>query len=128
MYVHYYYRILEQHYPHPATENDYIKSLVDAIEAKNCNHTHLFVLHQFTLKKQMLHLGGALLPDLVEFYQWIHTHMSHLVTYEKAKEMNIGKVISLSAKRYSQEVGDKLKSLFDRIISKNNGLYSTHAQ
>ena len=67
----------------------------------------------------MLQLGGALLPDLVKFYKWIHTHLSHLVTYERAKEMSIGKVISSSAKRYSLKVCVNLTNLFDRIISKD---------
>ena len=68
----------------------------------------------------MLQLGGALLPDLVEFYQWIHTHLSYLVTYERATKISIGNVISLSAKRYSQKVCTNLTNLFERIISKYN--------
>lgn len=90
------------------------------MEANNCNHNHLFVLHQFTLEKERLQLGGALLPDLVELYQWIHTHLSHLVTYERAKKITIGNVISLSAKRYSQGVRTYLTNLFERIISKKS--------
>ena len=68
----------------------------------------------------MLQLSGALLPDLVEFYKWIHTHLSHLVTYEKACEISIGNVIDKSADRYSQKVCNYLTSLFNRIISKND--------
>ena len=118
--------MLEQHYPHPATENDYMKSLVEAIEANDCNYTHLFALHQFTQEQKRLQVGGALLPDLVEFYKWIHTQLSHLVTYQRAKQITIGHVINLTAKRYSQELCDHLTNLFKRIISKSmlhNHLY-----
>ena len=68
----------------------------------------------------MLQLGGALLPDLVELYQWLHTHLSHLVTYERATKISIGNVISLTAKRYSQKVCTNLTNLFERMISKYN--------
>jgi len=72
-------------------------------------------------------VGGALLPDLVEFYKWIHTQLTHLVTYQRAKQISIGNVISLTAKRYSQELCDHLTNLFKRIISKNKLFYVWHA-
>ena len=115
--------MLEQHYPHPATENNCIRSLVEAIEAKELSCTYLFTLHQFILEQKRLHLGGPLLPDLLELYKWIHTQLSHLVTYERAKQITIGKIIELTAKRYSQELCDHLTNLFKRIISKNNFMY-----
>ena len=68
----------------------------------------------------MLQLGGALLPDLVEFYQWLHIHLSYLVRYERATEMSIGNVISLSAKRYPEEICTNLANLIERIICKND--------
>ena len=109
-------RALDQQYPHLVTENDYMKDLIMAREAQNLNDSHLFPLHLFSLENERLQLGGALLPDLVEFYLWIHTHLSHLVTYEKAQQITIGKVISLSAKRYSQKLCEHLTDLFKRII------------
>lgn len=117
------YRTLEQHYPHPATENDYMKSLVNATEDNNCSYTHLFALNLFTLEQKKLQVGGALLPDLMEFYKWIHTQLSHLMTYERAKQITIGQVINLTAKRYSSEICDHLTSLFKRINSKNKLIY-----
>ena len=95
-----------------------MKHLVDATEANDCSYTYLFALSQFTSEQKKLHVGGALLPDLVEFYTWIHTQLSHLVTCERAKKITIGEVIDLTAKRYSQKLCDNLKSLLKRIISK----------
>jgi len=93
-----------------------MKSLVAAREAHNLDDTHLFALHLFTFEYERLQVGGALLPDLVEFYQWIHTNLSHLVSYERAKQITIGNVISLSTKRYTQDICDHLTELFKRII------------
>ena len=95
-----------------------MNSLVDATEANDCSYTHVYALHQFTLEQRRLQVGGALLSDLVEFYQWIHTQLSHLVTYQRAKQITVGNVISLTAKRYSQELCDNLTKLFKRIIGK----------
>jgi len=95
-----------------------MKCLVAAREDYNLNPTYLFVLHRFTLEHERLQVGGALLPDLIEFYQWIHTHLSHLVTYELSGDITIGNLIKLSAKRYSQDICDHLTHLFDRIIGK----------
>ena len=110
--------MLDQHYPHLVTENDYIKSLVTARETCNFNPTYLFALHHFTLEYERLQVGGALLPDLVEFYQWIHTHLPYLVTFQRAQQITIGNVISLSAKRYSSKLCDQLTKLFEGIIGK----------
>ena len=114
----FHFRILNQQYPHLATENEYMKSLVAARETHDLNDEHLFVLHRFTLEHDRLQLGGALLPDLVEFYQWIHTHLSHLVTYERAQEITIGDVIKLSAKRYPPKLHERLTSLYHNFSSK----------
>jgi len=92
-----------------------MKSLV---AARDLNDEHLFVLHRFTLEHDRLQLGGALLPDLVEFYQWIHTRLSHLVTYERAQEITIGDVIKLSAKWFAPKFHKHFTSLYHSFISK----------
>jgi len=96
-----------------------MRCLIAAREAHNLDDTHLFALYHFTLEYERLKVGGALLPDLLEFYQWIHIHLSHLVTFEKANQIKIGEVISLSASRYSQELCEHLKKLFETIISES---------
>ena len=98
-------------------------SLVNATENNNCSYTHLFALNLFTLEQKKLQAGGTLLPDLMEFYKWIHTQLSHLMTYERAKQITIGQVINLTAKRYSSEIFDHLTSLFKRINSKSRLIY-----
>ena len=99
-----------------------MKCLIAAREAHNLDDTYLFALYHFTFEYERLQVGGILLPDLLELYQWIHIYVSHLVTYEKAQQITIGEVISLSASRYSQELCEHLTELFKTIISKFSAL------
>ena len=62
-----------------------------------------------------LNVQGLLLPDLVEFYQWLHTALAHTVTYERATTLPIGRVINLAAMRYPREMGDHLVALYERL-------------
>ena len=103
-----------------------MKCLIAAREAHNLDDTYLFALYHFTLEYERLQVGGALLPDLLEFYQWIHVHLSHLVTYDKAQQITIGEIIGLSASRYSQELCEHLTKLLKTIISRLSALmYAT---
>ena len=44
------------------------------------------MLTQFVLERPQLQAGGRLLPDLVEFYLWLHTQLAYIVSYDKATE------------------------------------------
>ena len=92
-----------------------MKALVAARENR-VNDSYVFALYHFTIRYKRMQLGGVLLPDLVEFYQWIHTHLSHLVTFDRAQKITIGQVISLSAKRYSHAVCTHLTQLLGKLI------------
>ena len=94
-----------------------MKVLIDDIEKNNCTSAHLFALNLFTLEQKKLQASGTLLTDLLEFYKWIHIQLSHLVTYERAKEITIGQVIEKTSKRYSSEICNHLTTLFKRIES-----------
>lgn len=63
----------------------------------------------------LLCVQGLLLPDLVEFYQWLHTALAHIVTYERATTLPIGRVVHLAAVRYPREMGDHLVALYERL-------------
>jgi len=56
-----------------------------------------------------------LLPDLVEFYQWLHMALAHMVTYERATSLPIGRVVDLAVRRYSQEMGEYIRALYTRV-------------
>ncbi len=67
-----------------------------------------------------------LLPDLVEFYQWLHTALAHLVTYERATSLTIGRVVELARRRYSHEMGEHIQAVYLRLkgecISEGGGV------
>ena len=69
-----FYRHLRLCYPCFPSEQEFTHSVLSSDDIQS--HTQdgdLYLLHQFTLEWPRLQAGGLLLPDLVEFYQWLHT-------------------------------------------------------
>ena len=61
-------------YPHFPTEQDFIHSVLSSGDI--CSYTQkgkLYLLGRFAQEWPRLQAGGLVLPDLVEFYQWLHT-------------------------------------------------------
>lgn len=87
-------------------------------EFKQCD---LFLLKQFMLNYDRFEVGEYLLPDIVEFYQWLHKHLAHIVTIEKATELPIHGVVNLAAKRMSKSgqcnQSERLLALYNRLKS-----------
>ena len=59
-----------------------------------------------------LKAGGALLPDLIEFYQWIHRELAYLVTKNYARKNGFEEVIT---KAYQKYEGRDLFHLYERV-------------
>lgn len=67
---------LEQQYPHFPSELDFIHRLLAYGELEQHSEGgELNGLSQFAQRWKSLQAGGLLLPDLVEFYQWLHTQL-----------------------------------------------------
>jgi hypothetical protein len=110
-------RHLEVCYPQYPTEKDFI----NFIQGHNLmNEGDLRLLTQFSLEKERIEVGGQLLPDLIEFYQWIHIHLSHLITRDRAyNKLTIGKVITLAAKKGNPillALYNKVKDNYNRYV------------
>ena len=76
---------------------------------KDC---HLFVLYQFILRRPALNIGAEILPSLIEFYNWIHTHLAHKVTVEIAKQTTTKSVlISILRQFFPDQYQDRLDQL-----------------
>ena len=73
------------------------------------------MLTQFVLERPQLMAGGCLLPDLVEFYLWLHTQLAYIVSYDKAAELKIGQVVERAVERYSKDFGTHIKELYERV-------------
>ena len=75
----------------------------------------MYLIIEFYISRYLSQVGGRLLPDLIQLYQWLHTHLSHLVTRDRAyNKLNIGRVIHLA----SQRVDPTLKDLYNRVKGK----------
>jgi len=51
----------------------------------------------------------------VELYQWLHTNLSHLVSYDRAANLTIGQVVKLARENSSREFGQHLYDLYKRV-------------
>ena len=68
-------------------------------------------------------VGGQLLPDLVEFYQWLHTHLAHQVTHHRAcNTFTIGQVVALASRRMPHNMADQIQQLYQRVKGEFSGL------
>ena len=112
-------RHLEEHYPHFPSKQElthYVLSSGDLQQhSEGGRRGKLRFLTKFALDQPQLQKGGAILPDLVELYQWLHTHYIHLLTPKQARSITIGQVIKLAEKNLSKEFGKKIRSLYDRV-------------
>ena len=68
----------------------------------------LFTISQFALSYERLCLIGMLLPDLIKFYQWIHTE--YRVTWKYAAENTVEHVISKSGRENTE-----IEHLYERV-------------
>ena len=72
----------------------------------------LYVLSIFALEHHRLQAAGALLPDLLELYHWIHNELAYLVSFEDAKSDTIQTVIERGDENYA---GLELIQLYERV-------------
>ena len=108
-------RMLEAQYPSFPTEGALLQALLSdaTIGDHIANHQHF--LGQFALLRRQLEIGGDLLPNLVEFYQWLHQELSHVVTRNDAETIPLSRAVRVLAKSYSPEEGDRLHTLFKKM-------------
>lgn len=105
-------RSLERHYPYFPTEKDFTHSVLSATDIEQNN---IALLSRFALEWRRLQAGGELLPDLVELYQWLHTDLAHIVSYEMACKVKIKSVIDRAVRKYSPDMGEHLRQLFAKV-------------
>ena len=112
-------RVLEVHFPHLPTEEEFSQSMLASVNLSNVTKNPHYVLSKFALVYPRLKAGGALLPDLIEFYQWIHTELAYLVTYNYAQNNGLEEVITKADQKYE---GLDLCQLYERV----KGVYLTN--
>ena len=105
-------RVLDTHFPHFPTEEEFSQSMLASVNLSNVTKNPHYVLSKFALVYPRLKAGGALLPDLIEFYQWIHTELAYLVTYNYAQNHGLEEVITKADQKYE---GLDLCQLYERV-------------
>ena len=105
-------RCLELHYPYYPSEKDFTHSI---LSSSDTTHNDIVLLSHFSLQWQRLQAGGKLLPDLIEFYQWLHANLAHVVSYEMACKVKIKNIIDRAVRKYSTDMGEHLHQLFTRV-------------
>ena len=80
------------------------------------------ILLKFMNIYQRLSVGSALLPLLVKMYDWLNTHLAHLLTNRQAGEKSIEEILQLASKRFSRGTSHpkepEILDVFERMISK----------
>lgn len=104
-------------FPRLPTEHD----LTHFILSTEDLHQHsqggkLWPLFSFSTEWPILQVGGALLPNLVELYRWLHLNVAHMVTRSRADSITIGKVISLAEIQF----GKYIKKLYNIVKEQYN--------
>lgn len=61
-------------YPYFPSEKDFMHSMVNK-EQHELEDDEIKFVSNFPIDLPKLHFGGLLLPDLVEFYRWLHTQL-----------------------------------------------------
>ncbi len=73
----------------------------------------LYVIATFVVQQKKLQCGGYLLPDLIEFYNWLHSSFS--LSVDKAVTYKIGNVIKKLQHTENECFSKHLVDLYERI-------------
>ena len=80
-----------------------------------------YVLYQFLLMRPILDAGIRILPDLVDFYQWIHTQFPQYLTRKQTKSTTVNNLLAVEIPDvgYSTEILIKRTEQFQSICGKS---------
>lgn len=109
------FRQLEQLYPFFPSMGEFTHSLMP-LESTRDQKNPLYIISQFALEYPRLKAGGALLPDLIHFYSWIHSELAYCVPKESAQKCTIAEVLTVVDKRFPNMA---ISKLYERVRGKN---------
>ena len=106
-------RKLDVSYPHFLSEQELIhRTLKEGNLCQLSEGGKHWLLYRFIIDLPSLHVGGSLLPKLVELYQWLHTRITaHTVTRDRAASMTIGEVVTLA----ENKIGKHIRELYENV-------------
>ena len=112
-------RELDELYPDFPSEATLIQSLMASPTALTPSNHH-YLLSTLVLNHQRLAVGGILLPKLIEFYHWIHSHLEYQLTYQQAQDLSIGQVVEVVSKHCSRSTKEYLLALYEQVKGTNH--------
>ena len=104
--------VLGTHFPHFPSEEEFSQSVLASANVSYVTGNQFYVLSKFALMYPRLKAGGALLPDLIEFYQWIHRELAYLVDKKYAQGHGLEEVITKADQKYEDI---DLLQLYERV-------------
>ena len=102
-------------YPCFTNEKSLLASLLSNINIGDHIASSEHLLAQLALLRHQLEIGGLLLSDLIELYQWLHQELAYVITQSDAETIPISRAVRVLAKSYSPEEGERLHSLYKRL-------------
>ncbi len=110
------FRRLASCYPHFPSEQELTHCILSTGDLQQHSQGgKLWLLARFAMEWPRLQMGGVLLPELVELYQWLDGNIAHLLTYEQASAITIGQVISLAERNLGRETGENVRMLYENV-------------
>lgn len=109
------YSHLGAYYPSFTNEDALLQALLSNTDIGDYLSSTEHLLSQLVLQRCLLEMGGVLLTDLVELYQWLHQELAYVVTRSDAETIPISRAVRVLAKSYSPEEGERLQNLYKRI-------------
>ena len=91
--------------------DEFTQTMLSSIDVSSIQNK-VYVLSIFALEHRRLQAAGALLPDLLELYHWIHNELAYLVTHEDARSDTIQTVIEREDEKYA---GLERFQLYERV-------------
>ena len=64
---------------------------------------------------ERLQAASALLPSLIEFYQWITTDLSSIITAKESFEFTMYKAMQIAYKDYPEIAQARYRKLFEYV-------------
>ena len=106
-------RILNKCYPCVPSLQTFTHYVLERCEGDSSKYD---ILVKFLHRYNRLKAAGTLLPQLIKFYLWLHTYLSHLITQAESTEMSVYRAIEVINENYSLQIVDT--ELFDTVASK----------
>lgn len=108
------FRDLDKIYPYFPSEHDLIHCILNT---ENIHQGNLSFLARFSLDWQRLTIGESLLPELVEFYLWLHKSFAYQnqITHDMASSVAIKDILDETQLNKFMRLKEKFNQYLDQI-------------